>query len=30
MDGGREVDEIEEEVALVDKACETVTWVGSA
>ena len=27
MEGGREGDEIEEEVAMVDKACGAVTWV---
>ena len=26
-EGGREGDEIEEEVAMVDKACGAVTWV---
>ena len=29
MQGGREGDEIEEEVAMVDKACGAVTWVGA-
>ena len=29
MEGGREGDEIEEEVAMVDKACGAVTWVGT-
>ena len=29
MEGGREGDEIEEEVAMVDKACGAVTWVGA-
>ena len=29
QNGGREEDEIEEEVAMVDKACGAVTWVGT-
>ena len=29
MEGGKEGDEIEEEVAMVDKACGAVTWVGT-
>ena len=29
MEGGRQRDEIEEEVAIVDKACGAVTWVGT-
>ena len=29
MEGGREGDEIEEEVAMADKACGTVTWDGT-
>ena len=29
MEGGREGDELEEEVAMVDKACGAVTWVGA-
>ena len=28
-EGGRQGDEIEEEVAMVDKACGAVTWVGT-
>ena len=29
MEGGREGDEIEEEVPMVGKACGAVTWVGT-
>ena len=29
IEGGRAGDEIEEEVAMVDKACGAVTWVGA-
>ena len=29
MEGGREGDEIEEKVAMADKACGTVTWDGT-
>ena len=29
IEGGREEGEIEEEVAMVDKACGAVTWVGA-
>ena len=29
MEGGKERDEIEEEVATVEKACGAVTWVGT-
>ena len=29
IEGGRAGDKIEEEVAMVDKACGAVTWVGA-
>ena len=29
-EGGRELDETEEEVAVVDKTCGAVTWVGAS